>query len=88
MRHTHLVQKLLQDLLVTDLQLTTVDSGMVDSQNSVDIVHALSPRVGQLLDLGGSVLDLLVGHVQLELISSGLDGAVRVKRGGSVSGRP
>jgi hypothetical protein len=54
---------------------------MVDSQNSVDIVHALGPRVGQLLDLGGSVLDLLVGHVQLELISSGLDGAAKVKGG-------
>jgi hypothetical protein len=72
---THLVQKLLQDLLLTDLHLTAGNGGVVNTQDSVDIVHALRPRVGQLLDLGGSVLDLLIGHLQFQLLGTALDGA-------------
>ena len=73
---THLVQQLLQNLLLSDLHLTAGDGGVVDTQDPVDIVHALGPRVSQLLDLGGSVLDLLVGHLQLQLFGTALNGAV------------
>jgi hypothetical protein len=70
---TDLVEQALQNLLLTDLEGTADNSRVVDTQDRIDIVHALRPHVGQLLDLGGSILDLVVGHVQLQLLSSRLD---------------
>lgn len=47
---------------------------MIDTENGINVLHALSANVCELLDLGGSILDLLVGHVELELLNTRLDG--------------
>lgn len=69
-----LFEQILQHLLLSDLEFTGVDGGVVDTQDGVDVFHTLGLDVCELLDLGGSVLDLLVGHVEVELFHSRLDG--------------
>lgn len=46
---------------------------MVYAENGVDVLHALGPDIGKLLDFGGSVFDLIVGEVELELLNTTLD---------------
>lgn len=47
---------------------------MVYTQQRVDVVHGLGADVGELLDLGRSILDLLVGEFEPELLDARLDG--------------
>jgi hypothetical protein len=35
-----------------------VDTGVVNTEDHVDVLHRLGSDVGELLDLGGGVLDL------------------------------
>ena len=69
-----LFQQLVQLLGLADFEVTGSDGAVVDTEDRVDVFHRLSTDVGELLDLGGGVLDLFVRHGQLELFHSGLDG--------------
>ena len=46
---------------------------MIDTQHHVDVFHALGADVGEFLDFGSRVLDLVVRHLELELLDTGLD---------------
>ena len=50
-----------------------MDSSVVHSQQHVDILHGLSTHIGELLDLGGALLDLIIGQDELELLDTVLD---------------
>jgi hypothetical protein len=60
--------------LVSDLEVSRLDGLVIDTQDDVDVVHRLGLDVGELLDLVGGVLDLVVRHLELELLDSRLDG--------------
>jgi hypothetical protein len=47
---------------------------MIYAQQRVDVVHRLGAHVGELLDLGRGILDLLVGELEAELLDARLDG--------------
>ena len=47
---------------------------MVYTQKRVDVVHGLCAHVGELLDLGCGILDLLVGKFEPKLLDARLDG--------------
>ena len=53
-----LAQQPVECLSVAHLELAGEDAGVVDTQEGVDVVHGLRAHVGELLDLGGCVLDL------------------------------
>lgn len=44
------------------------------ADDTVRVVEAEGTDIGELLDLGGASLDLLVGHLQAELLDARLDG--------------
>lgn len=77
-------QKLVQSLLLANSELSGLDTGVIHSQQGVDVVHGLSTDVSELLDLGGSVLDLVVCELQTKLLYSRLD---RVPAGETVTKR-
>lgn len=68
------LEELVEHLGLSDSHLSRNDAAVVDTENGIDVFHALRTDVCELLDLGGSVLDLLVGHVELELLDTRLDG--------------
>lgn len=68
------LQQLVQLGLISDFQSSILDGLVVDTQDDIDVVHGLGLDVCELLDLVGGVLDLVVGHLELELLDSRLDG--------------
>ena len=58
--NTHLVEELVEDSRLSDLELSRLDGGVVDTQDHVDVLHRLCSDIGELLDLGGGILDLIV----------------------------
>ena len=66
-------QETIEHLLVAELELSAHNTRVVHTEDGIDVLHALRPDVGELLDLGRGVLDLVVGHLQAELLHSRLD---------------
>lgn len=54
-----LLEETLKRMAITHFEFTTDDSRVIHSEDSVDVLHTLRSDVGQLLDLGCSVLDLV-----------------------------
>ena len=52
------LEETLKRMAVTHFEFTTDNSRVIYSEDSVDVFHTLRSDVGQLLDLGCSVLDL------------------------------
>ena len=50
-----------------------MNTSVVNSQNHIDILHRLRSDIGKLLDLGSSILDLIISHLEVELIDSRSD---------------
>ena len=53
-----LAQQTVKGFPVADLQLSGGDTGVVDTEQRIDVVHGLRADVRELLDLGSCVLDL------------------------------
>ena len=51
-------QKTVQRLLLSYCQLPGLDSGMVDPQQRINVIHRLRPNIREFLDFGGRVLYL------------------------------
>ena len=66
-----LAQQAIKCLLLSDRELPRLDTGMVHTQEGVDVVHGLRPHVREFLDLSGGVLDL--GSATIKRRSKGLD---------------
>ena len=69
-----LAQQAVERLALARGELAGLDARVVDTQERVDVVHRLRADVRELLDLGGDVLDLLVGELEAELLDTALDG--------------
>jgi hypothetical protein len=54
----HLLEQSVEHGRLADLEVTRVDTGVVNTEDHVDVLHGLGSDVGELLDLGGGVLDL------------------------------
>jgi hypothetical protein len=52
------LQQFVENVLLSHVELATHNATVVDTENGIDILHALRADVSKLLDLGGSVLDL------------------------------
>lgn len=74
MRGTYLLEELIQYFRLSDLEIAGLDGSMVNPQDLVDIFHGLCPDIGKLLDLGSSILDLFIAHLEVQLLDSRLDG--------------
>ena len=70
---TVFAEQTVQRLLLSNGKLARLDTGVIDAQKRVYVVHGLCPDVGELLDLGSGILDLLVGQLQAQLLDTGLD---------------
>lgn len=44
--------------LLSDSELSGLNTGVVDTEKGIDIVHGLGTDVSELLDLGSGILDL------------------------------
>lgn len=53
-----LLEQGIEGLLLSNRKLSRLDSGVIDTQKRVHIVHRLGADIRELLDLVGSVLDL------------------------------
>lgn len=53
-----LLEQSVEDGGLADLKVTTLDTSVVNTEDHVDVLHRLCSNVGELLDLGSSVLDL------------------------------
>ena len=53
-----LLQETIECFLLANSELAGLDTRVVDTEERVDVVHGLRAHVGELLDLGGRVLDL------------------------------
>jgi hypothetical protein len=67
---TMLLKQSVQGFLLSDLESAGLDARMVYTQQRVDVVHGLRAHVGELLDLGRGVLDLLVGEFEPKLLDA------------------
>ena len=67
-------EETVKGLLLAAGELAALDARVVDAKEGVDVVHGLRSHVGELLDLGGDVLDLVVIEREAELLDTGLDG--------------
>lgn len=61
-------QKTIQRLLLSHCQLSGLDSGMVDPQQRVNVIHRLRPNIRELLDFSGCVLYLKFSRVSYDVI--------------------
>lgn len=55
-----LLEQSIEDGGLADLKITTLDTGVVNTEDHVDVLHRLCSNVGELLDLGCSILDLYI----------------------------
>lgn len=55
-----LLEQSVEDGGLADLKVTTLDTGVVNTEDHVDVLHRLCSNVGELLDLGSSILDLYI----------------------------
>ena len=62
------LEETVEHLLVAERKLSAHDTRVVHTEDGVDVLHTLRPDVGELFDLRCRVLDLLVGHLQAELL--------------------
>lgn len=53
-----LLKQSVEDGGLADLEVTTLDTSVVDTEDHVDVLHRLCSNIGELLDLGGGILDL------------------------------
>lgn len=67
-------QQLVELLALSNLELSSGSVLVVHSKDHIHVLHRLGLDVGEGLDLVGRVLDLVVRHLELELLDSGLDG--------------
>lgn len=67
-------EQAVEGILLADSKLTALDTGVVDTEESVNVVHGLCSDVGKFLDLGSDVLDLVVVELEAELFDTRLDG--------------
>lgn len=70
LRRTMFLEQSVQGFLLSDLESAGLDARMVYTQQRVDVVHGLRAHVGELLDLGRGVLDLLVGEFEPKLLDA------------------
>ena len=78
------LQETVEHLPVADRELAAHDARVVHAQDGVDVLHALCADIGKILDLRRRVLDLVVRHLQAELLHPRLD---RVPAGQPVATR-
>jgi hypothetical protein len=52
------LEELVKHFSITDGEFTVDDTRMVHAQDGVHVLHTLCSDVGELFDLGGSILDL------------------------------
>ena len=71
---TYLLEELVQYFRLSNLETTRLNGSMVNPQDLVNIFHRLCPDIGKLLDLGSSILDLFIAHLEVELFNSGFNG--------------
>jgi hypothetical protein len=71
---THLLEELVENSRLSDLEITRLNTSVVNTENHVDIFHRLCSDIGKFLDLGSCILDLFVVEREVELLDSGLDG--------------
>ena len=69
-----LLEQPVERRVLADLERAALDAAVVHAQQAVDVVHALRAHVRELLDLGGDVLNLVVGELEAELLDTALDG--------------
>lgn len=65
-----LLEQSVQGFLLSDLESAGLDARMVYTQQRVNVVHGLRAHVGELLDLGRGVLDLVVGEFEPKLLDA------------------
>jgi hypothetical protein len=53
-----LLKEALKHVMVAYFKLTTGDTGMIYTENGIDILHALCSNICQLLNLGSGIFDL------------------------------
>jgi len=67
------LQQLIELLALSNLELSSRSMLVVNTKNDIHVLHRLSLDVRERLDLGRRVLDLLIRHLELELLDSRLD---------------
>lgn len=65
-------------------RLAEGDATVERSQERIDIVQVGDSDIGQELELGGDLLDLVVGHLHVQLLGSRLDAVPSSQTGGDV----
>lgn len=70
---THLLDQLVEHFRLSDLELAVDDGSVVNTQNRINVLHRLCANIGELLDLGSRILDLVIGKLEVELLDSALD---------------
>jgi hypothetical protein len=55
---TVLLEEAVESVTVAHFKFTASNTGMIYTENGVDVLHALCSNVCQLLDLGSGVFDL------------------------------
>jgi hypothetical protein len=53
-----LLEEALEHVMVAYFKLTTGDTGMIYTENGIDILHTLCSNICQLLNLGSGIFDL------------------------------
>jgi hypothetical protein len=61
------LQEFVELLALSDDEFTGLDSGVVDTQDHVNILHRLCANISEFLDLGSRILDLIVKLVSENL---------------------
>jgi hypothetical protein len=67
-------EETVESLLLTASKLAALNARMVDTKEGIDVVHGLRSDVGELLDLSGDVLDLVIVEGKAKLFDTRLDG--------------
>lgn len=59
-------EKSIKNMLLSNDKLAAMDPSVVDTQNRIDIFHALCSDIGEFLDFGCGVFDLSQAEVNFE----------------------
>ena len=63
-----LLEQPIKGFLLTDSELPRLNPRVVNTEERINIVHGLGTDVGELLDLGGGVLDLFKAEKERQSI--------------------
>lgn len=64
-----LLEQSVEDGGLADLEVTTLDTSVVNTEDHVNVLHRLCSNVGELLDLGSGILDLYnTGQLKYDIL--------------------